>query len=205
MALLTEDERKRIEARIAELELHTAGEVVVATVHKSDAYGQRRAWHAAVLGLIVAALVHRAFPHLATDWILLLQLPLTATSYAFFSLPAMVRWITPLAQRKAAVEARAAQMFTEHAVFDTRDHSGVLIFISELEHLVVMLGDRGIHARLQTEGWQRHVNRIIAAIRDGRAGDGVCQVLDELDQVLGEAFPRRADDQNELSNRVVQE
>lgn len=205
MALLNADDRKRIESRIAELELNTAGEVVVAAVSKSDDYGQRRVWHAAVVGLILAALVHRSFPELATDWILLLQLPLIALLYVFFSAPSVVRWITPLAQRKEAAQARAAQMFTDRAVFDTRDHSGVLIFISELEHLVVMLGDRGIHARLQTEGWQRHVDHIVAAIREGRPGEGVVEVLSELDQVLSEAFPRRPDDENELPNRVVQE
>ena len=205
MALLSDEERKQIETKIAELELRTAGEVVVATVSKSVDYGQRRAWHAVVLGIIAAALVHRALPDLATDWILLSLLPLIGLLYALFSVPAVVRWITPAEQRRAAAQARASQMFTERSVFDTRDHSGVLIFISELEHQVVMLGDRGIHARLQVEGWQRHVDHIIAAIREGRPGAGVCEVLNELDEVLHEAFPRRPDDENELPNSVVQE
>lgn len=205
MALFTEADRKRIEAKIAEVESRTAGEIVVAAVGQSDGYQGRRALHTAGFGILGAALTHHLFLELSADLVLLAELGLFAGLWFVVGLPGLLRRLVPREERREAVEQRAARMFTERGVFDTRDHSGVLIMLSELEHQVVMLGDRGIHARVSTEGWQKHVRHITAAIGAGKAADGVCEVLDALGEVLAEAFPPRPDDTDELPNQVVTE
>jgi uncharacterized membrane protein len=75
--------------------------------------------------------------------------------------------------------------------------------LSELERRVVLLGDRGIHARVGTEGWNKHVEHVIMRIREGRAADGVIEVLRELEGVLARQVPVQPDDENELPNAVV--
>lgn len=205
MALFSKEDQQRIEARIEAVESRSAGEVVVAEVQRCDNYSGRRFVNAGLLSLVLAAGVHELWPLVPTDWVLLTQVPLVALLYFLTGLGPVLRALVPRAERVQEVEQRAARMFTERAVFDTRDHSGVLIMLSELEHQVVVLGDRGILARLQVSGFEQYVKTIVAAVRSGRAAEGVCQVLDALGEVLAADFPRREDDVDELPNRVVQE
>jgi putative membrane protein len=100
------------------------------------------------------------------------------------------------------VRNRAKQAFLDHGVTETRDRSGVLIFLSELEHQVQILADRGIHERLGVETWQRHVRTITRAIREDRAGIGIVEVVQEIGEELAAAFPARDDDENELPDGV---
>jgi len=205
MALWTAEDRARIEGKIRAVESKTAGEIVVASVGRADSYAGIRLFYAMLLGLCGTTLLHGWDPGLPGLWLIALQLPLTAVGWALLGWPSAMRWIVPAGVRARSVHQRALRMFTERSVYATRDHSGVLILLSELEHRVVILGDRGIHERLRTQGWQRHVETIVAAIRGGRAAEGVCQVLDALQVEMAARFPQRPDDENELSDAVVDE
>jgi putative membrane protein len=123
-------------------------------------------------------------------------------AYWLSGLPALLRRLTPNAVKGAAVERAAQLAFVQHSVFATRDRTGVLILLSEQEHKVAILGDEGIHRRVQDVGWQGYVATIVQAIRAGKPGEGVCEVVDALAEVLAQGAPVSADDVNELSNRV---
>jgi putative membrane protein len=97
---------------------------------------------------------------------------------------------------------RAMRAFVEQGVTETRDRSGVLIFLSEAEHQVVILADKGINDRVEPSRWQTDVDGIVLAIKEGRAGAGVIAAVDRIGGLLAEAFPPRADDTNELSDAV---
>jgi putative membrane protein len=114
----------------------------------------------------------------------------------------LLRLLLPPRRVERAITRAAELAFFEHAVFATRERTGVLIFLSALEHRVIILGDEGIHARVHETGWQELVTTLVAAIKAGRAGDGVCEVIRKLGATLAEAAPVRADDVDELDNRV---
>jgi putative membrane protein len=202
MGLLSEAARKRIADTIAEIEQRTAAELVVVSVDHSDTYTDVRLGYALLASLLVGPLGYWGFPHLSVSNLLELQLASAILVFWLLALPPLLRLVVPRARLQACVERRASLAFLEHGVFATRDRSGVLILVSELEHRVVMLGDEGIHQRVQMQGWQAHVNNIVAAIRGGRAGDGLCEVLQTLGSTLIAEFPVRPDDTNELSNEV---
>jgi putative membrane protein len=90
-------------------------------------------------------------------------------------------------------------------LFATAGRTGVLIFLSVLERQVVILGDAGIHERVQTHGWQAHVDHIIAQIKKGNAAEGVCDVIARLATSLEGSAPRQSDDRDELPNTVREE
>ena len=51
--------------------------------------------------------------------------------------------------------------------------------------------------------WQELAGELAAKIRDDRAFEGVCTVIEKLGAVLEEHFPRAVDDSNELSDEVI--
>jgi putative membrane protein len=202
MAILNASDKQRIEAAITEAETKTAAEIVVATVARSDGYLDVRLVTALLFGFGASAALHLLLPLVGPGELFAVQIGLGLLAFFVSGLPAVLRWLVPEARKRAAV-GRAAQLsFLEHAVFATRERTGVLILLSELEHNVTILGDEGIHARVAGEGWQQHVATIVTAIRSGRAAEGVCAVIAALTQVFAEIAPIRADDTNELDNRV---
>jgi putative membrane protein len=205
MALLDDTARARIEAAIHDVERRTAGEIVVVSVPRSEDYADVRLLYAAACALAAAPLAHLLWPELALLWLPWLQVGVMALGWLLFGVGPVLRRLVPKARLQEAAQRRAREEFLEHNVFATRDRSGVLLLLSELEHSVVLLGDAGIHERVQTSGWEHHVQHVVRAIREGRAADGVCEVISELGVLLAAQFPPRADDRDELSNIVKQE
>jgi putative membrane protein len=205
MALLDEAARTRIEAAIHAVEQRTAGEIVVVSVPRCDDYDDARLLYGAAAAIIAAAAVHWFWPALSVVWLLWLEAGMMALGWWLLGWAPLLRRLLPKARMDEAAQRRAREEFLEHNVFATRDRSGVLLLLSELEHEVVLLGDAGVHARVQTSGWQHHVQHVVSAIRAGRAADGVCEVIAELGELLAAQFPARADDSNELSNTVKQD
>ena len=204
MALLSQASLQRIEQTIVEIEERTAAELVVVSVGQSATYADVRLGYALAASLLAGAIGHLAWPAAGAYELLWLQLGAAVLVMFLLRLPLVLRYSVRRAQLAAAVDQRARLAFLENAVFATRDRSGVLIVISELEHRVVIMGDAGIHARVQTSGWQAHVSHIIAAIRAGRAEQGVIETLKALGETLSAEFPRKHDDTNELPNTVQQ-
>lgn len=202
MPIFSEDDKRRIEARIAEAETKTAAEFVVATTPRSDTYVDVRLGWALCFGLGASAALHLALPLVGPGELFALQLVLGAAAFGLGGAPRVLRLLVTDRRVDRAAEREARVRFLEHQVFQTRERTGVLILLSELEHNVTILGDRGIHARVHDAGWEQHVATITAAIRAGRAAEGVCQVIDELAEALAHAAPVQHDDRDELENRV---
>ncbi len=202
--LFNAQERSEIESTIGQIELQTAGELVVSVVSRSDDYGTHRAAATAFWSVACAILLHYFLPTLAPDIILLLQLPVGIALWLLSGCGTVLRLLVPNALLDAAVRRRAFQMFAERGVHQTRDASGLLIMVSKTEHRVVILGDRGIHQRIGTQGWHDHVKTITQGLRTGQAKDAVIHVLRSLGDVLATHFPRRSDDVNELPDTVEQ-
>lgn len=202
MAILNSQDRTRVEAAIAQLEQRSAAEVVVAEVARSDAYLDVRFALAALFALGASAAVHTLFPLVGAGEVLALELLLFALGFGLFGAPVLLRRCLPEKRVLAAVQREAGLSFLANGVFATRERTGVLILLSELEHRVVILGDQGIHAAMAADGWDAHVATIVRAIRSGKAAEGVCQVIGALSEKLAELAPVRADDTNELPDRV---
>ncbi|MGB0679176.1 MAG: TPM domain-containing protein [Polyangiales bacterium] len=207
--LFSATERARIESTIQAVEQCTAGEIVVAVVERSDDYDGPRAALAVAGCLALTAIALHFWPGAtATDWristLVLAQAAVIAGLWWLLGRSVLLRLWLPTATMAAAVMRRAMQHFIAAGVHQTRDASGILIFIAHTEHRVVMLGDRGIHAKVGTEGWQQHVQTLTEGLRQGRAGDALCAVLEALGAELAAHFPPRDDDIDELPNRVEQ-
>jgi putative membrane protein len=204
MALFDAEGRARVEGAIREIEQHTRGEIVVLEVERAEPYRDLRLLYAGGLALAAAALAHLVAPELQVQWLLWLELGVAAAVYPLLSVGPLLRPLLTKARADLAAEQRAELEMIEHGVLSTRDRTGVLILLCDLEHRVVILGDQGIHAHVQ-QGWQAHVDTIVAAIRRGRAADGVTEVVAALGAVLAAHLPPGDDNPDELTNEVRSE
>lgn len=202
MALLDQAARERITAAIADVERGTAGEIVVAEARQSDDYSDIGLAYGAALALVGAAIAHLFWPSLSVSSMLWLQTAVLSACVLGLRAGPVLRALAPERRLRESVERCAREAFLEHELFATRERTGVLILISELEHRVVILGDVGIDRHVHAAGWAVHVERMTAAIRQGRAADGICEVTQAIGAVLAEHLPARPDDTDELANQV---
>jgi putative membrane protein len=116
--------------------------------------------------------------------------------------PAVVRWSVGPGWLGAEVHESAQAAFLRHGLTETRDRTGVLIYISLYEHRVEILADKGIHSKVGEGFWRDEVAKITRGIREKKGGAVTAQVIREIGGKLAEHFPQLADDKNELTNQV---
>jgi putative membrane protein len=197
---LTEAEAASVAEHVAQAERGTAGEIVIVLAERSDGYERHRTAASFTATLLVALAVYTFVPSIPELWVLCGQAPLMLLFWWLSGVAGMTRLLVPARARHAAVRARAEQSFIEQGVTETRDRSGVLLFLSEAERRVELLADRGIHQRVGADVWQALVNDVVSAIRHGHAASGIASAVDAIGARLAQHFPPAPDDTNELPN-----
>lgn len=202
-SLLSEADALEVEAVVARIEAKSSAELVVAVLPRSDDY-----WQARVLLAVAWALAAGfAFLHLE-PWrepglALGLELLVGALVFALSAWPPLLRALVSKAATEKASSARAFQLFAERGLYATRGRTALLLFVSELEHRVVMLGDHAIHAELGQSGWDGYVTLLVEHLKRGQAKAGIIQVLERLEPHLIAVAPPLTDDVNELPDSVL--
>jgi putative membrane protein len=202
--MLTAEQRGRIEAAIRDCEQKTSGEVVVAYLARSSPYTTARLLTAVLAAAALATALLLVAPRVPSPLVLASQAPIALLVYVVLGIAPLHRAIAGHAAMADNVDARAAQLFTTRAIHATRDRTGVLIMLSQLERRVIIKADIAIdHALGGDSAWKEHVDTIVAAIRAGDAASGIVQVVGRIATALADKFPRRPDDTNELPDTVV--
>jgi putative membrane protein len=118
-------------------------------------------------------------------------------------IPAVKRLLAPKNRVADAIRTTCLAAFTEHGLHYTREHTGILIFVSLFERRVQVLADRGIHEKVEDGTWDEVVRILTEGLKSGHACDAFCKAIDRCGQILAAHFPRQADDKDELPNPLV--
>lgn len=94
--------------------------------------------------------------------------------------------------------ARARALFSELRVWDTVHNSGVLIYLNLLDRQVEIVADRGIHAKVGDGFWEGVCQAMEEAFRRGDFEGGTLAAIAHITEALGQHFPARRQNPNEL-------
>ena len=97
---------------------------------------------------------------------------------------------------------QAIKIFERLGMHRTEARNGVLLYISVTDRKLAVIGDKGIHERVGETYWQGLVAAVRERLRQQQSRDGLIHAIGEVGRALGHHFPRRAGDNNELSNDV---
>jgi putative membrane protein len=210
---LTPVEQQRIQDAVARAEAGTSGEIVPYIVAQSDTY-DAAIWKAAsffaVLAMAIVVVTLRFYQGWGLGWLHSGWGPVLVALGAG-SLGAMLARFVPAVMRYFAGERamlqethrRAMQAFVEEEVFRTRDRTGILLFVSLLEHRIEVFGDSGISSRLKPEDWADVIAAVREGIVDDRLADGIARGVELCGELLAaRGFEARSDDIDELPNIV---
>jgi putative membrane protein len=203
-------ELDRIKAAVREAESKISGEIVPVFVEKSGVYTlatYRAALFGAMFVFMLIVIFDRYVPSIAIydrDPLLIFVFVglggLAGALMAHFINPVKRLMVSPF-QLDQATKQRAENAFLEEEVFNTKQRTGIMIFISFFEHEVIVMADKGISKVVDQKVWDGLVRGIIESVRNGKVIDGMETAIKKCGEILLEkGFVIDPDDVNELSD-----
>lgn len=119
------------------------------------------------------------------------------------NIPVIDRLIIPRRTRSRMVYSRALRHFVESGVYATKERTGILIFISCMEHEVRILADKGISSKIDQSVWNALAEKIAASVKEGNTAAALIETIGECGIILAEHFPAGPDNANELVDGLV--
>jgi uncharacterized membrane protein len=101
------------------------------------------------------------------------------------------------------IESAAWKAFDRLGMTNTAERNGVLIFVIPARRRFVVLGDRGIHAKVDAGFWNSIAAHLTEHFQKGDFTLGLINAIEEIGEQLATHFPySRGSDVNELSNEI---
>lgn len=201
---LTKEEQDALVACVQEVEKKTSGEIV--PMIASSSYEYPRA--SLIGGLIGGALIGIGGCTLFAVDDMWTFLTLFLVSFFVLSrllelLPALKKPFISKREMREEVEEAAFTAFYRHGLHQTRDLTGILIYVSAFEHQVHVLADKGINDKVDPKVWDEVVTMVTDGIKAGKPGEALCQGVTRCGELVQTNFPIKADDTDELPNLII--
>ncbi|MGL1893572.1 MAG: TPM domain-containing protein [Spirochaetaceae bacterium] len=213
----TEKELEGINNAVKKAESTTSGEIATAIIKESSDYAFYELAFSVLVGAIYFIVIvlgstgveswlksmfwnyDPAYLLMFTGLSLFLVIGIT---YVITNIPVVDRLIIPKKVIETKVYNRAIRHFLESGTCYTKDRTGILIFISEMERKVILLADKGINDKIHQESWDGIVKGITTGIKNKNINKSIIQAVDECGKILTKEFPIEPDDINELSDDI---
>ncbi|CAG2156782.1 TPM domain-containing protein [Cupriavidus numazuensis] len=100
--------------------------------------------------------------------------------------------------------ARARALFGALEVWNTEDHTGVLLYINLADHAVELLADRGIDARVGAKTWRVICDELAHGLAQDLSVQPVLKAVGQIHDLLATHFPAGdGPNRNELEDRPI--
>jgi len=212
---VSDADRQRISRCVQEVEKNTSGEIVPFVKSASYHYPAAALRAALAVSTLVAAAATAAegfFMPWGSLGLLDLWIFPSVFAACFLVVFALARYVPVLKrlfisreEMTDEVEEAALTAFYRHRLAETRDRTGILLYVSVFERRVVVLADKGINEKVDRETWQQVVDIVLGGIRDGRPADALCEAVTRCGDLIAARFPLRAGDKDELRNLIVED
>ncbi|MGA1824778.1 MAG: TPM domain-containing protein [bacterium] len=204
-SFLNEKEKNRIISCIKEVEKVTSGEIVPMIVSSSHHYSSADVFGGMALSLFISILAtvimgtENMWTFLAIFCVLFIILHEIVKR-----IPFLKRLFISSHEIEHEVKEEAYKSFFKKGIYKTRDHTGILIFISVFEKKVWVLADTGINNKVGPGVWNDIITIIINGIKEGKQGEAICSAIKKCSEILKDHFPVRSDDIDELDNLIIE-
>ncbi len=204
MAFLSKADKARIAEAIRASEAKTTGELVTVIAQAADDYTYIPLLWAALVALVfpgVVLLLHIELPYAHVYEAQVLAFIVAAI--VFHWMPIKMRLIPAYVKQERARRLAREQFFRQN-LHDTRDRTGVLLFVSVAERYVEIVADRGINEKVEKQAWEGIIADFVQHVKEKRIADGFVGAVAACGAMLAEHFPAAPEDKNELPDHLIE-
>ncbi len=207
----SEQDLQEIQAAVTEAEKGVSGEIVPFFAEQSDHYveAELKAFIAGlsfplILFSVLYEIFENTFFYYKHIWVFIIGISFVIGTLMWI-LTKNVDLLKRLFAGKRTMEFRVHEagerIFLEQEIFDTENRTGILIYLSLLEHRAEIFTDKGIAAKISNEEWQKVLDCIIDGIKNNRKKEGLIEGIKHCGELLKQAgFTCNDEDNNQLSN-----
>ena len=215
--ILNEEDVKNIGKAVKKAEKNTSGEIATAFINESDDYAKYELFFALIIGFIYFAIllmfsgkvedaIQNLFWSYTSNYLIMFYgfstFIVISIFYFIANISQIDRLIVPKKVMEEKVKNRATRYFVESGVYETRDRTGILIFISVLERRIELIADSGINKKIAQSKWNDIVTHIINGVKNKKLSNNLIEAIDECGKLLSKYFPIKEDDENELVDEI---
>jgi putative membrane protein len=202
---LTQAEQDALVQCVKKAESTTSGEIVPVIATMSYDYPRAGLIGSLILGALAAVALTLALGREDMWVFLVLFLALfLCFSRLFDAVPALKRPFLSKREMREEVAEAAFTAFHAHGLHDTRDKTGIILYVSVFERSVQVLADKGINDMVNPQAWEEVVAMVTDGIRAGNPGQALCAGVTRCGEMLAERFPIKPDDTDELPNLIIE-
>jgi putative membrane protein len=226
--MLSEQDKQRISAAVAEAESKTSGEIFCVLAGGVSRYREVPLMWAALAAFVVPPILvlmglHRlALASIFTSWtddsarameglILralttynLVQAGIFLIVAIVVALPVVRRQVTPAPLRRHRVNQAARRHFAATGMRLSKNEPHVLIFASLADRRVEVVAHENIHQIVGHEPWDAAVAAVVEGIKSRRAADGFVKGIAICGDALARHFPPQGPPKNQLPNTILE-
>ncbi|MEO6708510.1 MAG: hypothetical protein ABI054_06460 [Planctomycetota bacterium] len=201
--VLTAADQERVRVAIREIEDATSGDIVPLVVERSDPQTHTLLLAGASLALLgnlmlLGWLPQQGFLALGAAEIALFTLCLGVAALC----PDLRRWF--LTRRRADATAGEQALIEMARLAQNKDSPPlVLLFVSLLEHRVIVLANAAAAGTVAPESWPKAVEAVLEGVRSGRLAEGIAAGVQACAAEMKLAFPHAGPRENSFADRAI--
>jgi putative membrane protein len=200
----TGEEKERLKEAAIDAESRTVGEIAIMVIDQSSQYPEAEVLGAIFLsGMVSLGLTAWLFHGLVWFFIPLLFLLFFPARLLFKTIPRLKHFFVGRNRLEKAVKERAVRAFYERGLYKTKEHSGVLFFLSLLERKVWVLADKGIHGKIHQPTLNKFAGMIARGIKEGRPCDALIEAVHGMGDLLAEHYPVAGRKVDQLPDEII--
>ena len=201
--VLSKSDAQEIKDGVASVESSTSGEVVVVLASRSSRYTTTELIYAIVFGYFFVSFYYLIFKNMGLFGFIASSFLGMLVCFSLLSFNSIKRMFLLSHMMSHKVHRSAFRSFYKHGIYKTKNKTGILIYISLMERMVVVIGDEGINSKLKPNDWDEVVSKITNGIKEHDLKKGITEGLFASTLLLKEHFPVAVDDVNELSDALI--
>lgn len=202
--LISENEKKEIKDLITEQEAKTACEIVPMVVSRSSNYPAAHFRIAIIVSFMFSlGLYYSPYDLINPIYYLWIQIPGLFLGYLLGTVPFLKRLFTTKHEMNREVTQQAYEAFMHHNLHMTKNHNGLLIFISRFERKIKIISDNGISTKIDNHSWDHVVTNFIKIVQNENLIIALKATIRSVGEILTTHFPASGERDNEIGNDLI--
>ncbi len=203
---LTENDCKKIEDAVSKAEELNKLEIIPMILKQSDFYPAAH-FRCALLFALATPMIIYQLPISIENPVIYIwsQLPALFIGYLLPYKSKIKRFFSTRSELKEEVHQKAIESFFIHNIHQTKERTGILIFISLLEHKIEILTDIAVKEKFSKQELKKIIKSISYNLKKKNLIEAIVSGINECGELGRRYFPlnKEEENKNELSDKVL--
>ena len=200
---LKNEEKEKISNEIKKLEQKSSCELVAVITKNSSSY-----WFfiltASLFVAAITTIIASTFNPNSIKFLEIVVLFFISSIIFLNSYKRPILALLPKEYKYKVASNRANSEFIKLGLHKTETREAIMFFVSIEERFVQIICDKNIKAKIDNTYWQKIVDEFILDVKKDEFSKGYIKAIHSCSELLIKEFPIEQNDENELSNEVIE-